>query len=69
MIDLIELIEDRGGENIIVGGDFNMEPKSIEFKLLLSLSKLEIVPVKISTEVPQPILVKTPMLYLVCISL
>ena len=46
IIDLIEYMKSLEDQTIIIGGDFNMEPDSTEFRLFMNLSSVEVAPVK-----------------------
>jgi endonuclease/exonuclease/phosphatase family metal-dependent hydrolase len=46
IVEIIAFVKSLKNANIIIAGDFNMEPSSVEYKLLLSSLACEVVPTK-----------------------
>ncbi len=46
IVEIISFVKGLDGGHVIIGGDFNMEPYSIEYKLLLGSLSCEVVPNK-----------------------
>ncbi len=46
IVEIIDFVKSLASGHILIGGDFNMEPSSIEYKLLLASISCEVVPAK-----------------------